>query len=109
MPVFFTRREPDYIAWPDFLDRSAFALRPPKAGHDDQRLTKRMRMPCGTSTRLESDPRAANTRGLGRLEQRINPHSAGKPISWSFARRLRSGSFYFHISFSTSSSAFQRF
>src|SRR6266481_3865722 len=94
-----------------------------------------MRMPGGTSTRLESDPRAANVSGLTRdrpitrrfpsgftvypsvsrhdvfprLEQRINAHSAGKPISWPFVRALRSGSFYFHISFSTSSSAFQRF
>src|SRR6266404_3813715 len=109
MPVFFARRKPDHIARSNFFDRSAFALRPTKARRDDQRLTERMRMPGSAGTRFERDARATNTCRIRRLEQRINAHTAGKPISRSLARRLRSGSFYFHISFSTPSSAFQRF
>src|SRR5207244_8125181 len=96
VPMFFVRRKPDHIARPDFLDRSAFALRPPEARRYDQRLTYRMRMPGGASTRFERDARAANTRRVGRLEQRINAHRTGTPIHRSFARRLSSLSLNFH-------------
>jgi hypothetical protein len=51
--MLLVRRKPDHVARPDFLDRSALALRPPKARRDDQRLTERMSMPGGASTRLE--------------------------------------------------------
>ena len=88
MPVFFTGRKPDHIARPNFLDRSVPTLRPPKTRRDDQRLTKRMRMPGGTGTRLERDARATNTCRFRRFEQRINPNCAGKPIGWPFVRRL---------------------
>jgi len=47
VPMLLVRRKPDYIARPDFLDRSALALRPPNARRDDQRLTEWMRMPGG--------------------------------------------------------------
>ena len=62
VPMFFVRREPDHVARPDFLDRSAFALRPSQTGDDDQRLTEWMRMPGSARTRLESDARATNAR-----------------------------------------------
>jgi hypothetical protein len=50
VPMLFTGREPDYITWPDFLDRAATTLNPPKAGRDDQRLTEWMCMPGGAGT-----------------------------------------------------------
>jgi len=62
MPMLFTGRKPDHIAWPDFLDRAASALRPTKTGRNDQRLTEWMRMPGGASTRLERDVCATHAR-----------------------------------------------
>src|SRR5205809_3890725 len=47
MPVLLARREPDHITGPDFFNRIAFALHPAAAGRDNERLTKRMCMPCG--------------------------------------------------------------
>ena len=40
MPMFLLRPKPDHITWPDFLDRTALALNPPKTRRDDQRLTE---------------------------------------------------------------------
>src|SRR5438093_11371767 len=78
VPMRLVRRKPNDITGPDFLDRSAFALRPAKAGSDDQRLTQGMRMPRRACTRLECNARAAHTRRFGRLEKRVNAHRAGK-------------------------------
>src|SRR5437899_10892254 len=88
VPMLLTRRKPDYIAWPDFLDRCAPTLRPTKARRDDQRLPEWMRMPGGARTRLECDARAANPRRLRRLKQRINSHIAGEILGRSFAGTL---------------------
>src|SRR5438477_9561697 len=129
--MFFVRRKPNHVAWPDFFHRTAFSLRPPKARRNDQRLTERMGVPGGASTRLERDARATNTCRLGGFEQRINPNVTRKPIRRPLVRRLRSLSFNFHgfkrrrcaifsqlpkgawlqrsFTLSTSSSAFQRF
>src|SRR5438876_6076530 len=68
MPMFFARREPYYIARPNFLNRAAPTLNPPKAGRDDQRLTEWMCMPGGAGTRLERDACTTNTRRFGCLE-----------------------------------------
>src|SRR5256885_4692424 len=54
VPMLFTRREPDHVTGPDLFDRSTCALRPAATRNHDQRLPKRMRMPCGASTRLKS-------------------------------------------------------
>src|SRR5881396_2161809 len=104
VPMLLVRRKPDNITRSDFFDRSAPTLRPSKPERDDQRLTERMRMPGGASTRLKHHARAANTcrsksrRGeFGCLEQRINPNRAGEPISWSFRGSLRTRSFYLHL------------
>jgi hypothetical protein len=59
-------------------------LRPAKPGLDNQHLTEGMRMPGGASIRLEDNTCATHTRGLWRLEQRINAHCAGKPVLRSF-------------------------
>ena len=47
VPMFLTRREPDHITGPDFLDRPSPPLRPATASRHDQCLTERVRMPCG--------------------------------------------------------------
>ena len=86
--MLFAGRKPDHIARPDFLDRPAPALRPAAAGRDDQGLTKRMRVPRGTSTRLERDAGADDTRRIGCVEQRVDPNRAGEPIRRSLAGRL---------------------
>jgi hypothetical protein len=65
---------------PDLLDRSAFALSPAAARRDDEGLTERMRVPCGTCTRLEGNAGALNQRRIGRLKKRIDPHRAREPL-----------------------------
>ena len=86
--MLFTGRKPDDIAGPNFRNWPAFALRPPETRRDDQRLTERMCMPGGASTRLERDARAAHMSRFGCLEKRVNANYARKPINWSFARWL---------------------
>ena len=53
MPVLLVRREPDHIAGMNLLHRSAFALSPATAGGDDEGLTERVGMPCGSRARFE--------------------------------------------------------
>ena len=84
VPMLLVRRKPDHIAWPDLLDRSAIALRPPKSGRDDQCLPEWMSVPGSASTRLERDTRATNPRRLGCLEQRFDADVTLKPIRWPF-------------------------
>ncbi len=45
MPVFFVGREPDHIARPNVLDRSAPPLRAATPRRDDESLTEWMRVP----------------------------------------------------------------
>src|SRR5437016_1659394 len=97
VPMLLTGRKPNHIAWPDFLDRAALALRPSKARRDDQHLTEWMCMPGGTGTRLERHACATNTCRFRCLEQRINSNCASKPISWPFARTLGTTSSYLHL------------
>ena len=63
MPVLLARREPNHIAGLDFLDRSALALGPAATGRDNQRLTKRVRMPSRPGARLKRDAGAAARAG----------------------------------------------
>src|SRR5580704_18912129 len=93
VPVLLARREPDDVPWPDFLDRSAPALRPAAAGRHDQGLAERMRVPRGPGARLESDARPTHAGWLGRIEQRIDPHCAGEPIGRPLAGRPGTASF----------------
>ena len=88
VPMLFTRRKPDHIARPDFLDRAAPTLNPPKAGREDQRLTEWMCMPGGAGARLKRDACAGHACRIGCLEQRINLDGTRKPISWPLVRRL---------------------
>ena len=81
VPMFLVRRKPDDIARADLLDRPTFTLRPTKAGGNNQRLTERMRMPCGASTGLKRHARATDACRFSRFEQRIDAHSSREPIS----------------------------
>src|SRR5205823_7150400 len=88
VPMLLVRRKPDDIAGPDFFDRSALALRPAKAGSNDQCLTELMRMPRGAGTRLEGDACTGYACVIRCLEQRVNSDVTRKPISWTFIRWL---------------------
>jgi hypothetical protein len=55
MPVFLTRRNPDHISWPYFLDRTTPALDLASASRHDQDLTERTGMPCRAGTGLKRD------------------------------------------------------
>src|SRR5690348_16774858 len=73
VPMLLARWTPDHITGPDFLDGFAPALGPTEASRDNQALPERMRVPCGSRPRLETDACAADTRGLGGLEEGIDP------------------------------------
>jgi hypothetical protein len=55
MPVFLTRRYPDNITWPDFLDLTAPLLNPACAGRHDQYLAERVGVPCSAGAGLKRD------------------------------------------------------
>ena len=55
MPVFLTRRDPDNITLPDFLDLAAPLLNPAGASRHDQYLPDRVGVPCCPSARLNRD------------------------------------------------------
>ena len=97
MPVLLPGREPDHVARPDLLDRSALALHPAAAGGDDQRLAQRMGVPRGARARLEGDAGAGDPGGIGRAEQRIDPHRAGETVLRTFAGGLGSYSLDVHL------------
>src|SRR5438105_2956479 len=97
VPMLLSGPNPDDITWPDFFDRTARALHSAEARGDDQGLTEWMRMPRRVRTRFEGDARTADTRGLRRLEQRIDAYCAREPVRRTFRGRLRPSSFDFHI------------
>src|SRR5579864_7908058 len=53
MPVLLAGRKPDHITRADFFHRPAPSLRAAAARRDDERLSKRMRVPCGARAGLE--------------------------------------------------------
>jgi len=95
MPVLLAGREPDHITGPDFLDRSAFALRPAAARRDDERLTELMRMPCRPRARLENAG-ALNKSRIGRLKWWIDSDRSSEPLGRTLAGGLRANSFDLH-------------
>jgi hypothetical protein len=96
MPMFFTGREPNNIAWANFLDWTSPTLHPSTPAGDNQSLSEWMRMPCSPCTRLEGDAITGRARWFLALKQWINAHRASEPFSRPFAGRLRSASFNFH-------------
>src|ERR1700693_873600 len=99
VPMLLSRREPDHVTWPDFLDRSAPALRPAATGGHDEGLAQRMSVPGGTRARLESDAGPLRQCRIGRLKKRIDTYRAGKPLGRALARRLRANSLDVHLEF----------
>ena len=93
MPMLLPWWTPDDIPRPDFLDRAILALYASAAGHHDQGLAQQVGMPGGPGTGFECHACAGRARGIGRLEQRINPCSAGEKLGLSCALRLRTISF----------------
>ena len=80
VPVLLARREPDDVARPYLLDRSALTLREAAAGRHDQCLAQRMRLPGRARAGLERDAGAADARRIGRLEHRVDADRAGEPL-----------------------------
>ena len=97
VPMLQARRKPDDIAGPDFLDRSAIGLDPAEPRCDDQRLTKRMRVPRAARARLERDMSAGDARRIARLEQRVDAHWASEVIRRSLGGRPRAASCDLHL------------
>lgn len=97
MPVLLAGREPDHITGTDLLDRTSPTLCQAATGRDDERLTERMRVPCGTCARFEGNAGALNKGRIGRLKERIDPHGTSEPVRRSLGRRLRANSFDVHV------------
>src|SRR4051812_48763129 len=83
MPVFLAGREPDHITRTDLLNCTAFALHPAATSGDDESLPERVSMPGCARARLKRYTCARHKRGIGRLEERINPHRPGEPLRGS--------------------------
>lgn len=80
VPVLLAGWEPDHITGPYLLGKSAFALGPAAACRDDQRLTERMRVPCGSRARLKGYAGTLNECRFGRLEKWIDSDRTGEPL-----------------------------
>src|SRR2546430_17462027 len=52
VPMFLTRREPDHVPWPNFLDWTTPALYPAAARRHEQGLAQRVAVPCCPSAWL---------------------------------------------------------
>src|SRR3979411_2895961 len=96
MPVLLTRREPDHVAGADLLDRGTRALHASAAEGDDQRLSKRVRVPRRARARLEGDGGAGGAGWRGRGEEWVDPDGAGEPVGWSLRGGLRDRSLDVH-------------
>src|SRR3954470_23929542 len=96
VPVLFARGEPHDVAGANLFNRSAPALDPAGPGCHDQRLTERMGVPGGARGWLKCHRRTRNSGGSGGLNRRIDTDGAGKPVTGSFRRRLRTCSSDLH-------------
>src|SRR5271170_6239676 len=96
VPMLLCWREPDDVARPDLLDRAALVLDAAAAGHDDQSLAERVRVPGGARAGLEGDESAGDAGWIWRTEQRVDPDRAGEPLRWSLAGRLRAAPLDLH-------------
>src|SRR3981189_1919715 len=89
MPMFFTGRNPDHIAWPDFAHRTTLGLDPADAREDVQGLAERMRVPCRARSRVERHPVRGNPRRRLGCNDRILPNCAREIFRGSPAGRPR--------------------
>lgn len=88
MPMLLTRRDPDHVAGPNFLDRAAPALYAAAASSHDQMLAQRVGVPCCPSAGLERDTASGRTCRIICLEKRVEAYGAGKILGRSLAGRL---------------------
>ena len=72
--------EPDHVAGPNLLDRTAPTLRASAACRNDERLTQRVRVPRRPGPRLERDARADRARRVRRFEQWIDADCSGEVL-----------------------------
>src|SRR5882724_10875869 len=86
VPVLLVWRKPYDVAGTNFFDRSALALHPAKAEHDDKSLAERMGMPSGTCARLEGDVTSADAYRVAHLKHRVHADRTGEPRLGTFAR-----------------------
>jgi hypothetical protein len=85
VPVLLARREPDDVARPDLLDRSAPALGAPDALGDEQGLAERVGVPVGAGAGLEADAGALDALRSRGVEQRVDADHTGEPVGWALA------------------------
>src|SRR3954447_2312711 len=83
MPMLFASVKPDSVTGRNLLARPALALHPSTARRDDQDLTGRMSVPCGSGARLERHESSEHISGAFGLDQRIAPNSAGESVGRS--------------------------
>jgi hypothetical protein len=80
MPVLFVRRKPDDISWEELFNRSALALRPSCASRHNQRLPKRVRVPCRACAWFKRHRGACEERRVWSCEERIDANGSGEPF-----------------------------
>ena len=84
VPMLFGGSKPDHIARMNLFDRSTFALCPTTSGSYDERLSERMRVPCGASTGFKSHLRSAHSCWSRGCKQRVDAYRAREPVRGSF-------------------------
>ena len=97
VPVLLPGCDAHDVARPDLLHRTAPPLHPAETGGHNQRLTERVRVPCGTGAWLERDARSVRPRRRNRVEQWIDADCSGEPIRRALHRRLGPASLDFHV------------
>src|SRR2546426_890059 len=95
--MLLTRRAPDHVTRPNFLDRASPTLYQAAARCHDQGLAQRMDVPGCPGSRLECDTHAECACRIGCLEQRVNTYTPSKILVRSFAGRLGATSFDVHF------------
>lgn len=81
--MLFAWREPDDVAWPDFLSRPVPALHASETRCHDERLSERVCVPRRPRTGFERDSRARDACGSGRLKQRIDANCSSEVVARS--------------------------
>ena len=78
--MLFVGREPDDVAGPDLFDWAALSLCASEADGDDEGLTERVGVPCGSGAGLEGDAGALDECRIGGLKERVDTNGSGEPV-----------------------------
>src|SRR5215469_1893456 len=84
MPVLHARRNPDYVALANLLNRPSPLLNPPCAVRDNQDLAERVRMPGAPRFGLKRHPPAACARGIVSDKELLNLHRTSEILGRPF-------------------------